>query len=76
MKNNDPPTTDDAAPRCRFCGRVIPDGFWFARLWRNGGRLEFCRPRCVELFLEASDREAGGVNARSDGIETSFAARS
>lgn len=43
---------------CTHCQRAFPQGKWFARLWRHDRPLEFCRPRCLELFLGGGDRDA------------------
>ncbi len=43
--------------RCCHCGRLLPGGLWFARIQRHGRTLEFCRPRCLEQFLEAAETE-------------------
>jgi hypothetical protein len=43
---------------CLVCERRIPDGRWFARFQLGGHHVAFCRPRCVERFLE--DRERYG----------------
>lgn len=54
MNPNDPSSSDDEPSQCFFCGKAIVPGQWFAR-FKQGGRLViFCRPRCVELFLEQS----------------------
>lgn len=45
------PTGEEFLSYCSQCQRAFPKGRWFARFWRSGRWLEFCRPRCVELFL-------------------------
>ena len=37
---------------CIVCEREIPDGNWFARVRFGDGRVAFCRPFCMEKFLE------------------------
>lgn len=46
------------ATTCFLCGKPIVNGDWFARIRDNSQRVIFCRPRCVELFLERSGRIA------------------
>jgi len=58
MNRGDTTAAGEAEARCRSCGRMLPDGLWFARIQRNGRTLEFCRPRCVESFLSAEDANA------------------
>jgi hypothetical protein len=43
---------------CFACHRRIPEDTWFARIKLGDRRVVFCRPRCVEMFLEAT-HEAG-----------------
>ena len=49
---------------CTSCQRAFPEGKWFARLWRYGRPLEFCRPRCVELFLGTGTADNEGFEDR------------
>ncbi len=71
MKNFDATRIDGGCLNCYCCGREIPDGNWFARIRHGGGRVVFCRPWCVEVFLDASkvrdaDRVADvGTNGRN-----------
>ena len=53
--------SDETLVSCTYCQRAFPEGKWFARLWRNGRPLEFCRPRCVELFLDPRSQDDEGV---------------
>jgi hypothetical protein len=43
---------------CLTCERQILDGTWFARIKVGDHRVVFCRPRCVEIFLDDSERYA------------------
>jgi ribosomal protein L24E len=52
MSPNNAPATDEEATTCFFCGKEIPSGQWFARLPHESRRVIFCRPRCLELFLQ------------------------
>ena len=63
MKDSDGARTEDESLRCYSCGREILDGQWFARIRHGGGRIVFCRPWCVEVFLEAPDRQNAGWGA-------------
>jgi hypothetical protein len=54
MNNSDSMATDEVTARCHYCGRTLPGGLWFARIQRHGRTLEFCRPRCVELFYSTA----------------------
>ena len=67
MKNFDATRSNDAPLHCYYCGRAIAGGNWFARVKLGGGRVAFCRPGCVELFLDCPDR-CEGSNARSGSI--------
>lgn len=59
--------SDSAPRRCYFCGRVVPEGVWFARIMRGDVMLCFCRPRCVEQYLEAPEKRACGEPAADVG---------
>ncbi|PYI80758.1 MAG: hypothetical protein DME26_20980 [Verrucomicrobia bacterium] len=37
---------------CLTCEREIPEDNWFARIKLGARREVFCRPRCVETFLD------------------------
>lgn len=56
MSGNAAPAHDEEDSTCFFCGKLIANGDWFARIRQNSHRAIFCRPRCVELFLEQSKR--------------------
>lgn len=58
MKPDTAPGVETETFTCFFCGKPIVNGDWFARIRDNSQRLIFCRPRCVELFLERSGRIA------------------
>lgn len=57
MKPDVPPAPTNGAT-CFYCGKIIPDQNWFARIPHNSQRVLFCRPRCVELFLEETKEAA------------------
>ena len=59
MNGRESTADDEVADRCSYCGRILPGGLWFARIQRGGRTLEFCRPWCVEAFLNATARENG-----------------
>ena len=46
---------------CLACEREIPENAWFARIKLGERRVVFCRPRCVELFLDDPERFAGRI---------------
>jgi len=48
---------EESGDRCDQCGRALPDGPWFARLYRGGRTVKFCRPRCLEEFLRPATGE-------------------
>jgi len=50
--------------QCWNCGRTLPSGLWFARIQRHGRTVEFCRPRCLEAFLNTPAGEDGGFKNR------------
>ena len=60
MKDSDGARTEDESLRCYSCGREIRDGNWFARIKHGGGRVVFCRPWCVEVFLDSPERQSAG----------------
>jgi hypothetical protein len=64
MRNFDATRSDGAPLNCYYCGRVIADGNWFARVKFGGGQVVLCRPGCVELFLEHPDRCVGDESQR------------
>jgi len=53
-----PGATDPGGPPscCLKCGRRIVDDNWFARIKLEDRRVVFCRPRCLELFLDDRER--------------------
>jgi hypothetical protein len=53
-------TREEESLRCYCCGREIRDGNWFARILHSGTRVVFCRPWCVEVFLDAPERRTAG----------------
>jgi len=55
MNANPAPAETTEATTCYFCGKPIVDGHWFARLHQDSRRLVFCRPHCVERFLEQQE---------------------
>ena len=60
-------------PRCFACAREIRDDHWFARIKLGDRRVLFCRPRCVEVFLEdQKGREAitGQAKQGSSSVRT------
>jgi len=52
MTKNFDATKEGAFLNCFQCGKDIPDGEWFARIRMGDRRVAFCRPRCVEAFLD------------------------
>jgi hypothetical protein len=60
MKNFDAARIDGGLLQCYSCGREIPDRNWFARIQHGGDRVVFCRPLCVEVFLESLERRTAG----------------
>ncbi|MEI2726364.1 MAG: hypothetical protein V9H26_23470 [Verrucomicrobiota bacterium] len=56
MKTLEATPGDDGGLRCYSCGRGLRDGKWFARIQHGGGWIVFCRPWCVEVFLDGSER--------------------
>ena len=59
MKNFDAARGDGAPLYCYCCEREIPGGNWFARFPAEGRLIAFCRPRCLEVFLERREQCAG-----------------
>ncbi len=43
---------------CFFCGKEIAYGQWFARLRLDSRQVIFCRPQCLELFLQESQQSS------------------
>jgi len=54
MNPHDPSSGDGESSKCFICGKEIVPGQWFARIKQGARLVIFCRPRCVELFLEQS----------------------
>lgn len=46
-------TRADRDLRCYTCEKPISDATWFARIKLGDHRVAFCRPRCLELFLNS-----------------------
>src|ERR1700743_2441763 len=51
---------------CFECEREIPGGAWFARIRLGNQRVAFCRPRCVEAFLDHPEAAAPDSRSRRD----------
>lgn len=64
MMNFDATESDGAPVNCYYCGRVIMDGNWFARVKFGNGWVALCRPNCVELFLERPEQCVGAEGQR------------
>lgn len=58
-------TDEEFLSYCTYCQRAFPEGKWFARFWRYGRPLEFCRPSCAEMFL-------GTVGGNNEQIEDRY----
>jgi ribosomal protein L24E len=56
MNLNPAPVADETA--CFFCGKKLAEGQWFARFEHESRRVVFCRPFCVESFLQQKERQA------------------
>lgn len=52
MNSNVTTTPAEEMPVCLTCGKELPGGQWFARIRRGERRLVFCRPYCLEAFLQ------------------------
>lgn len=52
MNPNGTVTSAEEMPVCFTCGKELPGGQWFARIRRGERRLVFCRPYCLEAFLQ------------------------
>src|SRR6185312_4074440 len=55
MKNFDASDDGILPLHCFTCERAIPHGVWFARILLGDRRIAFCRPHCVEVFLDHQD---------------------
>ena len=58
MNPNDATPAADDATTCFFCGKKIVDGHWFARFRHESRLVVFCRPFCVESFLQQQEKSA------------------
>lgn len=58
MNPTNVPAAGDDATICFCCGKKIADGHWFARLPYQSRLVVFCRPFCVESFLEQQENAA------------------
>jgi ribosomal protein L24E len=56
MNPTDVSSPTPEASTCFSCGKEIVDGHWFARLKQGSQRVIFCRPHCVEVYLQQSVR--------------------
>ena len=41
---------------CLMCEREIPDRNWFARIKLGNRRVAFCRPWCMEVYLDSPEK--------------------
>jgi hypothetical protein len=48
----------NGALHCLACERALVDEAWFARIKLGKRRAVFCRPRCVEVFLDEPEKFA------------------
>ncbi len=55
--------------RCDYCHRALPSGLWFARIRRSGRLLTFCRPRCLEMFLDAASPDDANWESRGPTVD-------
>jgi len=58
FKNFDASSDNSVLLNCLVCERRIRDGNWFARLKLGDRRAAFCKPQCVETFLDHRERYA------------------
>lgn len=56
MKNFDASEETSTPLHCLVCEREIPDGNWFARIKLGNRRVAFCRPWCIETYLDGPER--------------------
>jgi len=59
-------TRDGASLNCFECGNEILGGAWFARIQLGNQRIAFCRPRCVEAFLDHTEKVTPDSPSRLD----------
>jgi hypothetical protein len=52
MKTFNADEGDNVGSHCFLCKKEIPPDAWFARVRVGDRRVLFCRPRCLEVFLE------------------------
>jgi hypothetical protein len=57
MNRNSFANNDGQATSCVQCGKLIPDGNWFARFREDGRWVAVCRPFCLEKYLDAKEAE-------------------
>jgi hypothetical protein len=57
-------TEEDAEGKCFACGGQVVENTWFARIKLGEHRVIFCRPRCVEIFLDSP----AGFAPQVDGV--------
>jgi hypothetical protein len=41
--------------RCLVCDKLLSEGSWFARIRLGDGRVAFCRPQCLEKYVDNED---------------------
>jgi hypothetical protein len=56
---------DNVGSHCFLCKKEIPPDTWFARIRVGDRRVLFCRPRCLEVFLEKDRPVETGVSLTS-----------
>jgi len=56
----------DASLNCFECGKEILGGAWFARIRLGSQRIVFCRPGCVETFLDQVEEVTPSSRLHSD----------
>jgi len=64
MTKNFDATREGVALNCFQCGKDIPAGEWFARIRLGNQRVAFCRPRCVEAFLDHPEEATPDSSSR------------
>ena len=65
MKHFDASGRNGTQLNCLTCEREIPEDTWFARLKVGERRAVFCRPQCVEMFLDDSAKYAWRIEPES-----------
>jgi hypothetical protein len=66
MTKNFDATTEGVSLNCFECGKEILGGAWFARIQLGNRRIAFCRPGCVEAFLDHPEEVTPDSRSRSD----------